>query len=177
MPVEVITKAIEVFPGTRFINAFGQTESASTITMLTPEDHVIEGTPGERAIKLKRLGSIGRALGDTEVKIFDEEGSEQAVDEVGEIVARGPRVMKGYWKAEEATNSTIRNGWLYTGDIGYMDEAGISSCQAGRRTSLSGPGRTSHLSRWKRRCTRIRPSTRRRLSGCPTPSGAKRFVQ
>ena len=50
MPVEVITKAIEVFPGTRFINAFGQTESASTITMLTPEDHVIEGTPGERAI-------------------------------------------------------------------------------------------------------------------------------
>ena len=124
MPVEVITKAIEEFPGTRFINAFGQTESASTITMLTPEDHVIEGTPGERAIKLKRLGSIGRALGDTEVKIFDEEGSEQPVDEVGEIVARGPRVMKGYWKAEEATNSTIRNGWLYTGDIGYMDEAG-----------------------------------------------------
>ena len=124
MPVEVITKAIEVFPGTRFINAFGQTESASTITMLTPEDHVIEGTPGERAIKLKRLGSIGRALGDTEVKIFDEDGSEQPVDEVGEIVARGPRVMKGYWKAEEATNSTIRNGWLYTGDIGYMDEAG-----------------------------------------------------
>ena len=124
MPVEVITKAIEVFPDTRFINAFGQTESASTITMLTPEDHVIEGTPGERAIKLKRLGSIGRALGDTEVKIFDEDGSEQPVDEVGEIVARGPRVMKGYWKAEEATNSTIRNGWLYTGDIGYMDEAG-----------------------------------------------------
>ena len=124
MPVEVITKAIEVFPGTRFINAFGQTESASTITMLTPEDHFIEGTPGERAIKLKRLGSIGRALGDTEVKIFDEDGSEQPVDEVGEIVARGPRVMKGYWKAEEATNSTIRNGWLYTGDIGYMDEAG-----------------------------------------------------
>ena len=124
MPVEVITKAIEVFPGTRFINAFGQTESASTITMLTPEDHVIEGSPGERAIKLKRLGSIGRALGDTEVKIFDEDGSELPVDEVGEIVARGPRVMKGYWKAEEATNSTIRNGWLYTGDIGYMDEAG-----------------------------------------------------
>ncbi len=124
MPVEVITKAIEVFPGTRFINAFGQTESASTITMLTPEDHVIEGTPGERAIKLKRLGSIGRALGDTEVKIFDEDGSEMPIDEVGEIVARGPRVMKGYWKADEATNSTIRNGWLYTGDMGYMDEAG-----------------------------------------------------
>ena len=124
MPVEVITKAIEELPGTRFINAFGQTESASTITMLTPEDHVIEGTPAERALKLKRLGSIGRALGDTEVKIFDEEGNEAPTDEVGEIVARGPRVMKGYWKADEATNTTIRNGWLYTGDMGYMDEAG-----------------------------------------------------
>ena len=124
MPVEVITKAIEELPGTRFINAFGQTESASTITMLTPEDHVIEGTAEEKAVKLKRLGSIGRALGDTEVKIFDEDGNEAPTDEVGEIVARGPRVMKGYWKADEATNTTIRNGWLYTGDMGYMDEAG-----------------------------------------------------
>ena len=124
MPVEVISRAIELLPNTRFINAFGQTESASTITMLTPDDHVIEGTPEDRAIKLKRLGSIGRALGDTEVKIFDEDGNELPVNEVGEIVARGPRVMKGYWKADEATNSTIRNGWLYTGDMGYMDEAG-----------------------------------------------------
>ena len=124
MPVEVITRAIKVFPGTRFINAFGQTESASTITMLTPEDHVIEGTPEERAVKLKRLGSIGRPLGDTEVKIFDEDGNEAPVNEVGEIVARGPRVMKGYWKADDATNSTIRGGWLYTGDMGYVDEAG-----------------------------------------------------
>ena len=68
MPLEVISKAIEELPDTRFINAFGQTESASTITMLTPEDHVIEGTPEERSIKLKRAGvyrsSAGRYRGD-----------------------------------------------------------------------------------------------------------------
>ena len=124
MPVEVISRAIEEFPNTRFINAFGQTESASTITMLNPEDHIIEGTPEERAVKLKRLGSIGRPLGDTEVKIFGESGSEMPPGEVGEIVARGPRVMKGYWKADDATSQTIRDGWLYTGDMGYVDEDG-----------------------------------------------------
>ncbi len=124
MPLEVISKAIEKFPNTRFINAFGQTESASTITMLSPEDHVIEGTPEERSKKLKRLGSIGRALGDTTVKVFDENGEEAPIGEVGEIVAKGPRVMKGYWKAEDATSQTIRNGWLHTGDMGYMDEDG-----------------------------------------------------
>ena len=124
MPLEVISKAIEELPNTRFINAFGQTESASTITMLTPEDHIIEGTPEEKARKLKRLGSIGRPLDDTSVKIFDENGSELLPGEVGEIVAKGPRVMKGYWKADEATSQTIQDGWLYTGDIGYMDEEG-----------------------------------------------------
>ena len=124
MPLEVISKAIEELPDTRFINAFGQTESASTITMLTPEDHVIEGTPEERSIKLKRLGSIGQALDDTVVMIFDENGEPLPPGEVGEIVAQGPRVMKGYWKAEEATSQTVRDGWLYTGDIGYMDEDG-----------------------------------------------------
>ena len=124
MPLEVISKAIEEFPDTRFINAFGQTESASTITMLSPEDHVIEGTAEERAKKLKRLGSIGRALDDTKVKIFDGNGNEVPTGEVGEIVAKGPRVMKGYWKADDATSQTIRNGWLHTGDMGYMDEDG-----------------------------------------------------
>ena len=124
MPVEVISKAIEEFPNTRFINAFGQTESASTITMLAPADHIIEGTMEEKALKLKRLGSIGRPLDDTLVKIFDENGHELPPGEVGEIVAKGPRVMKGYLKADEATSQTIKNGWLYTGDMGYMDEDG-----------------------------------------------------
>ena len=60
MPVPVIRQAIEEFPGVRFINAFGQTETASTITMLPPEDHVLEGSPEEIETKLRRLSSIGK---------------------------------------------------------------------------------------------------------------------
>ena len=123
MPMEVIKRAIQVFPDTRFINAFGQTESAATITMLSPEDHVIEGTPEEVETKLKRLGSIGKPLPDVEVVIMDEDGSVVPAGEVGEIVARGARIMKGYWKQDEATSATIdKDGWLHTGDLGYQDE-------------------------------------------------------
>ncbi len=124
MPLEVIKRAVKEFPGVQFINAFGQTETASTITMLPPEDHVLEGPPEVLEQKLKHLTSIGKPLEDVEVRIVDEEGKEVPVGVVGEIVARGPRIMKGYWKMDEATRHTIRGGWLYTGDLGYRDEDG-----------------------------------------------------
>ena len=124
MPLPIIKEAIGKFPGTRFINAFGQTETASTITMLPPEDHDLSGTPEEVDIKLKRLSSIGKPLPDVEVRIVDEDGNVAAQDEVGEIVARGERLMKGYWNQEEATKETLRSGWLYTGDLGYFDADG-----------------------------------------------------
>ena len=124
MPLEVIKRAIREFPGARFINAFGQTETASTITMLPPEDHVLEGSQEEVERKLKRLTSIGRPLEDVEVSIVDEDGQPVPVGEGGEIVASGPRIMKGYWKQEEATEDIIKGGWLYTGDLGYQDEDG-----------------------------------------------------
>ena len=124
MPLEVIKRAIQEFPGARFINAFGQTETASTITMLPPEDHVLDGSPEEAKRKLKRLTSIGKPLEDVEVRMVDEDGKAVTVGQVGEIVARGPRIMKGYWKQEGDTESTIRGGWLYTGDLAYQDEDG-----------------------------------------------------
>jgi len=126
MPFEVIKKAIEKLPGVNFINAFGQTETASTITTLGPEDHVIEGPEEERDRKLKRLtSSIGKPLPDVEVKIVDEEGNPLPVLEVGEIMARGPRIMTGYWHDEEKTSKVItKDGWLRTGDKGWMDEDG-----------------------------------------------------
>ncbi|MBF8299405.1 MAG: Long-chain-fatty-acid--CoA ligase FadD13 [Dehalococcoidia bacterium] len=125
MPLIVIEQAIREFPNTRFINAFGQTESAATITMLGPEDHVIDGTPKEREIKLKRLGSIGKPLPDVEVRVLDEDGNESPRGVVGEIVARGGRVMKGYWKQEDATAAAIdKKGYLHTGDLGYQDDGG-----------------------------------------------------
>ena len=125
MPLEVIKKAIVEFPNTRFINAFGQTETASTITMLPPDAHDIhEGDPDYEQ-KMKRLGSIGKPLPDVEVRIVDEDGNDVSLGENGEIVARGDRLMKGYWNREEATKETLRGGWLYTGDLGYWDDEGF----------------------------------------------------
>ena len=124
MPLEVIKRAIAEFPGTSFINAFGATETAATITKLPPEDHMLTGTEEEVEKKLKRLSSIGKPLEDVEVRILGEDGEPMPVGEVGDIVARGGRVMKGYWNMEEATAETIRGGWLFTGDLGYEDEDG-----------------------------------------------------
>ena len=124
MPREVIERAIEALPGARFINAFGQTETAATITMLPPEDHVLEGSPAEVEKKRRRLSSIGVPLDDVEVRIVDENGHSVGEGETGEIVARGQRLMKGYWNRSEETEQTIRDGWLYTGDLGYFDEDG-----------------------------------------------------
>ncbi len=124
MPLPVIRQAIQKFPNARFINAFGQTETASTITMLPPEDHILQGDPAEIERKLKRLTSIGLPLEDVEVDIVSEDGETVPDNEVGEIVARGPRMMKGYWQQDAATGDTLRSGWVYTGDLGYRDEDG-----------------------------------------------------
>jgi acyl-CoA synthetase (AMP-forming)/AMP-acid ligase II len=124
MPLEVIKRAITSLPGVRFINAFGQTETGATITMLPPEDHNLSGPPAQVEKRLRRLSSIGRPLEDVEVRIVDEGGASVPPGQVGEIVARGPRLMKGYWNRAEATAEAIRGGWLYTGDLGYMDEDG-----------------------------------------------------
>jgi len=126
MPLKVIKKAIKLFPGVSFINAFGQTETGSTITTLGPEDHDITGTPEEQKKKLNRLASsIGRPLPDVEVRIIDENENPVPPNVVGEIVARGPRIMKGYYQDEEKTAKAFtRDGWLRTSDMGYMDEDG-----------------------------------------------------
>ncbi len=124
MPVEVIRRAIVEFPGVQFINAFGQTETAATITMLPPDDHVLDGSPEEVERKLKRLASIGKPLEDVEVRIVNEHAEDVTIGETGEIVARGQRLMKGYWRQESSTEETIKDGWLYTGDLGYWDDDG-----------------------------------------------------
>ncbi|MBW2621813.1 MAG: long-chain-fatty-acid--CoA ligase [Deltaproteobacteria bacterium] len=126
MPLEVIKRAIKAFPDVNFINAFGQTETGSTITMLSPEDHVITGTKEEQEKKLNRLASsIGKPLPDVEVKIIDEKGEALGPNQVGEIVAQGPRIMSGYWQDDEKTAQAFTSdGWLRTSDMGWMDEDG-----------------------------------------------------
>ncbi|MBB6479199.1 AMP-dependent synthetase/ligase [Spirochaeta isovalerica] len=83
-----------------------------------------EATPiiSTNAAYRHKFGSSGNVLPNIELKIIKGDGQEASVGEKGEIVIRGENVMKGYLKNEEATRETVRNGWLYTGDLGYMDE-------------------------------------------------------
>jgi fatty-acyl-CoA synthase len=127
-PYEVLKKAIERFPGRALINAFGGTETSSTIAALRAEDQIITGkeTGEEREKKLKRLAtSIGLPMGDVEIQVRDEKGRVLPAGKIGEIVAKGPRIMKGYWKDEERTKKAFTpDGWYRTGDLGYVDEEG-----------------------------------------------------
>jgi acyl-CoA synthetase (AMP-forming)/AMP-acid ligase II len=125
MPIGVIRRAIEVFPASvGFINAFGQTETTSTVTMLGPDDHRLDGTPEQNEAKLRRLGSIGRPLPDVEVAILDGAGQPLPQGQVGEIAIRTDRVMRGYYGQEAATSTTLHDGWLHTRDLGWIDEEG-----------------------------------------------------
>ena len=75
--------------------------------------------------KKVKMGSSGTLASDLKVKISDEEGNEVPIGEKGEILVQGENVMKGYWKNEAATRETLKNGWLHTGDLGYMDKDGF----------------------------------------------------
>jgi fatty-acyl-CoA synthase len=90
---------------------FGQTE-ASTITFLSPEKAA------------SKIGSVGLPVFHGEVKIVDKEGKEVKPGEVGEIIIKGPTLMSGYWNRPDLTAETIREGWLYTGDLARKDEEG-----------------------------------------------------
>jgi acyl-CoA synthetase (AMP-forming)/AMP-acid ligase II len=136
MPLGVIRRAIEVLPPTvQFINAFGQTETTSTVTVLGPDDHRLTGTAAEIERKVQRLASIGRPLPDVEVAIVDASGASLAAGEVGEIAIRTERVMRGYYGQEEATHATLQDGWLRTRDLGWADEDGYIFL-AGRSSDL-----------------------------------------
>ena len=71
-----------------------------------------------------RMRSCGRPLSNAQIKVVGDDGAELPVGQVGEIVARTPQAMQGYWRLPEATATTIRDGWIYTGDAGYFDEDG-----------------------------------------------------
>jgi len=106
--------------GPCLVQLFGQGESPMTITHLPHRDHVLDGSPEQ----MRRLSSAGFPRTDVEVKIFDANDKELPPGETGEIVTRSDLVMKGYWRNPEATAETMKNGWLYTGDMGYMDKKG-----------------------------------------------------
>jgi len=134
MPFPVIRRAIERLPKTvGFVNAFGQTETTSTLTVLGPEDHRLDGSPEDVERALRRLRSIGRPLPDVEVRIVDEDGRTLGAGEVGEIHVRTARAMKGYAGVTESAFTA--DGWLPTRDLGWLDEDGYLYV-AGRKDDM-----------------------------------------
>jgi long-chain acyl-CoA synthetase len=111
--------ALEVF-GPRLAQINGQGETPMTITGLSKADHADRDDPRWR----ERLQSVGLARTDVEVCVFDDDGRELPVGEIGEVVVRGDVVMAGYWNNPEATAEALRGGWLHTGDMGSFDEEG-----------------------------------------------------
>lgn len=97
--------------GIPMYQGYGLTEAAPVISANVPMKH--------------KLGSSGAIVADLQIKICDTDGRELSVGEKGEIVVKGENVMVGYWKNELATNETIKDGWLFTGDLGYMDKDGF----------------------------------------------------
>jgi long-chain acyl-CoA synthetase len=117
MPVELLKKAMEVI-GCDFIQGYGMTEASPLLTILYFEEHHTEGPE-----KLtRRLLSCGREIIGVEVRIVNEDGQDVKPGEVGEIIARGPNIMQGYWKKEAETEAVLRDGWYYTGDMGTVDD-------------------------------------------------------
>ena len=112
--------ALGVF-GSKLAQIYGQGETPMTITYLPRSMHVDTGHPRHE----ERLASVGIAQGVVQVRTVDETGRDVAPDEVGEIIVRGDTVMSGYWQNQEATANTLRDGWLYTGDMGAFDAEGF----------------------------------------------------
>jgi acyl-CoA synthetase (AMP-forming)/AMP-acid ligase II len=118
MPPDLLDRALAAWPQAEFFQAYGMTETAGAVTINLPANH----RPERRALGL--LNSVGRAGLGAEIRIADESGRELPRGQVGEVLARGPMVMQGYWRQPEATAAAIRDGWLRTGDGARMDEAG-----------------------------------------------------
>lgn len=114
----LMDRGISAFPNAGFSQAYGMTELSPVATVLGPEDH------GPDAREDGRLRSAGRASAACEVRIVGPDDAELPRGEIGEIVARGPNVMLGYWGMPEATAEALRGGWMHTGDLGTMDARG-----------------------------------------------------
>lgn len=115
---DLLRRAMKKF-GCGFGQGYGLTEASPLLTVLTREDHIITDARSER-----RLASCGKPVNGVDVRIVKEDGSDARPGEVGEIIARGPNIMLGYWKRPDDTEEALRGGWLHTGDLATIDEDG-----------------------------------------------------
>lgn len=120
MPVPVIERTMRVLPGIDLVNAYGLTETSSTIALLGPDDHREAAASADPAVR-RRLGSVGRALPTVEIEIRDEHGRAVGPGQAGEVWVRGDQVS-GEYLSHSATES---GGWYATRDHGHLDEGGF----------------------------------------------------
>jgi len=119
MPLDILRRA-QARLKCQFGQAYGLTEASPVLTFLAPEDHIFDGADEQFA----PVKSAGRPVLGVEVRVVDAMDREVPVGEVGEVVARGANVMKGYWNQPAITADTLRGGWLHTGDMGAFDARG-----------------------------------------------------
>ncbi len=112
MPIPYIERLRKTFPSAWFADAYGLTETVSGDTFLDRDNTVA------------KLGSVGRPCLYLELDIWDEDGASLPAGERGEVVLRGPKVFKGYWRDPDATSKAFAGGWFHTGDIGVRDDDG-----------------------------------------------------
>jgi acyl-CoA synthetase (AMP-forming)/AMP-acid ligase II len=115
----LLRHATRALHGCRFVQVYGQTELSPLATLLAPEYHRFDGP------QAGKLASAGRALPCCELQVVDTEDAEVPHGTVGQIRVRGLNTMLGYWNKPEETAATLRDGWVYTGDAGRMDEEGF----------------------------------------------------
>jgi long-chain acyl-CoA synthetase len=113
MPSAWLAEIREFFPNAELIQGYGQTETTGVVSVTLAEE------------TMRYPGSTGRPVSGTTIKIFDDSGKEIPTNTIGEIVARGPQIMRGYIDNREGTEQALRDGWLHTGDLGYVDENGL----------------------------------------------------
>jgi acyl-CoA synthetase (AMP-forming)/AMP-acid ligase II len=114
----VLRQAIDAF-GCDFLQGYGMTETTAAATYLMPSDHeaALSGRP-------ELLLSAGRPVLGTEIRIVDAEDEPVPTGELGEVCIRGPQVMRGYWNRPDATEESLKDGWMHTGDAGRLDDQG-----------------------------------------------------
>jgi len=125
MAIEWIDRVARAFPNVNFSNSYGLTETAPDLTIFDPVEFraAIEAA---RASGDRRgpLASVGKPNAINEIRIVRPDGTEAPQGETGELLARGPNIMKGYWKRPEETAAALKDGWLHTGDVARIDEHG-----------------------------------------------------
>ena len=123
MPPHHAQELAAILPETEVYIMYGQTEATARLTYLAPND------------LRTRPGSIGKPVPGVEIKVVQEHGRMAPAGEEGEIVARGKNIMAGYWNDPEETSKVLKDGWLYTGDLGTMDQEGYLTI-VGRRSDM-----------------------------------------